>query len=160
MCKPQFSLSPGSTYEHRRWLRRGGGRGGGLSPFRAVQYNLFPINRPKTHYATCFALPPERQVFVVSDEEDEESDEVIDYKIGTPRRHRLLPAIREVGRFFLRSVWITVKVVINGRRWVEGGEIYLSIPFGHYSRYSLLVFSTCIWARFTILNYLNRFQLR
>ena len=114
------------------------GGGGGLSPFRAVHYNPFPINRPKTHYATCFALPPERQVFVVSDEEDEESDEVIDYKIGTPRRHRLLPAIREVGRVIVLVGhcigWIKVKVVINGRRCVEGGEIYLSVPFGHLGK--------------------------
>ena len=81
-----------------------GGGGGELSPFRAVQYNPFPINRLKTHYATCFALPPERQVFAVSDEEDEESDEVVDYKIGTPRRHRLLPAIREVGGVIVLSL--------------------------------------------------------
>ncbi|CAN0228216.1 unnamed protein product [Ascophyllum nodosum] len=48
-------------------------------------------------------------VFAVSDEEDEESDEVVDYKIGTPRRHRLLPAIREACRRYGGSFdWLAI----------------------------------------------------
>lgn len=68
--------------------------------FQALLYYLNIIQSLLTFYA-MLGVPLSwryfiQQVFVVSDEEDDDPEHVVDYKVGSKPRHRALAAIAEV----------------------------------------------------------------